>query len=59
MEMQFPRELIVRREVYAIQLFGRSLLERIPPERCHSCGLPFHAQTHDRSRLARAAVRRF
>jgi len=31
MEM-LPREFIVRREVYAIQFFGRNLLERIPPD---------------------------
>jgi len=32
MEMELPREFIVRREVFAIQLFGRNLLERIPPD---------------------------
>jgi len=31
-EMQLPRKFVVQREVCAIQLFGRNLLERIPPE---------------------------
>ena len=31
-KMTFPREFVVRREIYAIQLFGRNLLERIPPD---------------------------
>ena len=30
--MQLPREFILRREICAIQLFGRNLLERIPPD---------------------------
>lgn len=31
MEIQLPQEFVVRREVHAIQHFGQSLLERIPP----------------------------
>jgi len=31
MDIRLPQEFVVRREVYAIQLFSRSLLERIPP----------------------------
>jgi hypothetical protein len=31
MDIQLPQEFVLRREVSAIQLFGRSLLERIPP----------------------------
>jgi len=32
MNIQLPQEFVLRREVYAIQHFGRSLLERIPPD---------------------------
>jgi len=31
MYTQLPQQLIIRTEVYAIQLFGRNGLERIPP----------------------------
>lgn len=30
--MQLPQEFVVRREIYAIQLFGRNLLECIPTD---------------------------
>lgn len=29
--MQFAREVVLRKEIWAIQLFGHILLERIPP----------------------------
>jgi len=32
MDTRLPQEFILRREVCAIQLFGRNLLERIPPD---------------------------
>jgi len=31
-DMQLPRKFVVLREFYAIQLFGRNLFERIPPD---------------------------
>jgi len=31
MDIKLPQEFVLRREVYAIQLFGRNLLEPIPP----------------------------
>jgi hypothetical protein len=32
MDIRLPQEFVFRREVYAIQLFGRNSLERIPPD---------------------------
>lgn len=32
MDIRLPQEFVLRREVYATQLFGRNLLERIPPD---------------------------
>ena len=59
MEIELPQEFIVRREIYAIQLFGRNLLEQIPPgavilAECLSTYI--RMTTYDRSRLAREAI---
>jgi len=32
MNIRLPQEFVIRREVCAVQLFGRNLLERIPPD---------------------------
>jgi hypothetical protein len=32
MDMRLPQEFVVRREVVAVQLFGRNRIERIPPD---------------------------
>lgn len=32
MEIDLPQKFVLRRQVYAFQLFGRQLLERIPAE---------------------------
>lgn len=32
MHIQLPQEFVLRREVGAIQLFGRNRIERIPPD---------------------------
>jgi hypothetical protein len=32
MDIQLPQTFVFRSEIYGIQLFGRNLLERIPPD---------------------------